>query len=568
MKLTTGLNLLGSRDVEKTLSKKILLANTTEKVIDKKALKSAVGAASDPVYFTNASSGSSMVFNPDIRFRNTFAFSPLTNINYRNDLLVFAENNEIKKAVNILANEIAIMDTETSKYPVYPKINLTFINDDKKDVAGAIQDYLNKIFYPKLWQYYNFKDEGLIEKIREFIITGKLAFEILFDNLKSPKDIVGILPLDPSSLQKVKQGDYVYYIQRAMSDSGKERTMHENQVILIEFNKYDFGYLSYVDRLRMSFNIMRSMQTSKILWFAAKSQVRMHIKLALGDIARTEGIQKLTEAKNQYINHYTFGDDGIVRFNNQPNNSGYREFFTGETASSGHPEIEEVNSNGPDLTEVDSLQFWEKLFWKDTEIPYDRIDPNSQDTWGFADVNSLRKIEVNFAKLINFWRKLLNEIFIKPIVIQLTLKEVEIGIDLELLDSIKMEWIAFNQYEKLAELEVLAKKVELATSISAFGEQENADGVTIKQIPLLWIVENLMDFSKEQLDTMDYARKKENVKLGFGADIAVGETSEEDEEEISEETSEEDEEETSEETSEEDEEETSEDIANHDDENF
>jgi hypothetical protein len=549
MKLTQGINILGARNIEKNISKKILLANTSDK-IDKKAQKNALGSASDPVYFTN---GNAFLFNPDIRYRNAFAFSPLTNINYRNDLLLFAENNEIKKAVSIIANETVIIDTEVNKYPVYPKINLTQITPDKQEIAKAIDEYLNQIFFPKLYQFYGLKEDGLIDLVKEFITTGKLCFELIYDNLKNPKDIIGTIPLDPSSIQKFKEGDYVYFVQKSLTDNnGKQRILNENQIVLIEWNKFDFGYVSYVDRLRMSFNIMRSMQTSKILWFAAKSQVRMHIKLAMGDVSRTEAIQKLTESKNQYINHFTFGDDGIVKFNNQPNNSGYREFFTAETSASGTPEIDEINTNGPDLTEVDSLQYWEKLFWKDTDIPFDRIDPNSSDSWGFTDVSSLRKIEVNFAKFINIIRKMMNQMFLKPIIIQLTLKEVEIGIDLSLLDSIKVEWLAFNEYDKLAEIEVMQKRVELATSIAEFGTMSDVNGVERKAIPLTWVVKNYLEFTQEQLKSMEEERKAQNKMLGFPDEtVLIEEETEEAEPVVKEEKP--------------DEKETAEDIANTDD---
>ena len=179
MKLTSGINILGARNIEKTISKKILLANTTDKV-EKKALKNAAGSASDPIYFTN---GTNFLFNPDIRYRNTFAFSPLTNINYRNDLLLFSENNEVKKAVNIIANETVIIDAEVNKYPVFPKINFTQIPEDKQDIAKAIDEYLNQIFFPKLYQFYQLKEDGLIDVIKEFITTGKLCYELIYLNI-------------------------------------------------------------------------------------------------------------------------------------------------------------------------------------------------------------------------------------------------------------------------------------------------------------------------------------------------------------------------------------------------
>ena len=512
MKLTTGIAMLATRNVEKNVSKKILYANTADKLANNKSvLNKAEAVPNDPIYFQNSSN---TVFNPDIRFNNTYGYSPLTNINYRNDLLVFAENQEIKKAVNIVSNECVTTQLKTNKYPVFPVINMTLIPEDKKNVAEKIQTYLDEVFYPKLWQFCDLKKNGLLEKIREYLVCGKLAFEILYDNLKNPKNIIGVIPIDPASLMKYKKDGLVYYVQRPIIDGTRERVLHENQVILIEWNPYDYGYVSYVDQLKRPFNIMRSMQTSKILWFAVKSQVRLHIKFNMGDVSRSEALNKLSTAKEKFANSFAFDDTtGQVKFNGRPNSIGYREFYTAETAASGSPEIEEVNTQGPDLTEVDSLQYWEKYYWKFTDIPYDRIDPNASDTWGFIDVTNLRKIELNFSKMIETIRDAMSEMFLKLITIQLTLQEIEIGIDLSLLDSIQINWVAFNEYDKLGELELLNKKIEICTNLAQFGEMEDANGTTRKAIPITWIMKNYLDFTPEQIESMEIARREENLSL-------------------------------------------------------
>lgn len=540
MKLTQSITSLNTKDLQKLVSKKITLANTSTKLgASKEALSKSVASASEPIFFTNSAN---LNFNPDIRFQNNYGFSPLTGINFRNDLLMFAENSEIKKAIKIIANEIIVTQMKSNKYPVFPVINLTQISEDKQEVASAIQKYLDEVFYPKLYQMLGLKKKGLSKIIKEYLTTGKIAFEIIYDNIKNPKDIIGIIPIDPATLQKFKKDDNVWYIQKPIMDSSSERILHENQVILIEWNEYDFGFVSYADKLRRPFNIMRSMQTSKVLWFATKSQVRMHIKLALGDMTRIDATDKLKNAREKFTNQYSFNDStGEVKFNNAPLNSGYREFFTAETANSGSPEIEEVNTNGPDLTEVDSLNWWQRSYWLETEIPYDRIDPNSSDSWGFTDVASLRKIEVNFSKFIEDIREQLNEMFLKPIIIQLTLQELEIGIDLSLLDTIEIDWQAFNQYDKLGELEIINKKVEIATNMVAFGELEDVNGKVRKMMPVTWVADNYLDFTPEQKQAMELARRKENVMLGFAPDGTEPEeeTVEETvEEELSEETAE------------------------------
>lgn len=509
MKLLSGTQILGSKNLEKKISKKILLANTSDKHPDKKILDKAFAISNDPYY-----NDKTLFINPDIRYRNYFNFSPLANIDYRNALLMFSENKEIKKAVSIIANEIVVLDSDNYTYPVRPVLNLASISDDKQKTGQAIIDYFDNIFYPKLWQFLNFKKGGLNDMLKEFLICGKIAYEIIFDNINSPKDIIGLQPIDASTLQKFKDGDYVYYVQKSPYGD-TDRVLHENQVILVEWNKYDFGYVSYVDGLRMSFNIMRSMQTSKILWFATKSQVRMHIKYAFGDVSREEAIQRLSEARNDYTNTMTFSEDGQVLFNNTPNNSGYREFFTAETTNSGTPEIEEVVGNGPDLTETDSLTHWEKLFWNDTGIPYDRIDPQADGSWGFLDVEAVSKTEIIFAKQIEAIRQMVEDIFLKPLIIQLTLKEVEIGIDLTLLDNIRLEWVTYNKYEKIADLELLSKKIELVSTFKELGEVTDASGNQVNLFPIGYLVRKYLDISETELKLIDEERKRQNIALGF-----------------------------------------------------
>src|SRR5690606_31449474 len=132
-------------------------------------------------------------------------------------------------------------------------------------------------------------------------------------------------------------------------------------------------------------------------WFAVKSQVRMHINFAMGDISRKEAMQRLSESQADFENTFEFDNtNGKIMFNGNPDTVGYHEYYTAETAGSGKPEIEEVNTQGPDLTEVDSLQYWEKLFYRATDVPFDRIDPNSSDTFSFIDVTNIRNVEKQF----------------------------------------------------------------------------------------------------------------------------------------------------------------------------
>lgn len=509
MKISNNIHRHVNNKLEKQLSKKIMLANTSAKQGDKLGF----ATPSNPLFFKN--SNNRYAFNPDIRYRANEGFSPFESISLRNMLLMLAQNNEIAKAINAISNEMIVTNLKSKKYPVYPIINKTLIDADKHEIVDAMMEYINEIFFPTIWQLLNLKNHGLKKLISEFLTTGKLAFEIVYDNIKRPREIVNIVPIDPSELSKFKQNGQIYYVRQAVA-GGKPVILHDNQVILVEENEYDYGYISYVHKLQRPFNVMRSMQNAKINWFAVKSQVRMHIKFNLGDVSRKQAEQLMIEGKDEYINDFNFNDaEGQMYFNGEPGVQSYLEYFTAETANSGSPEIEEVNTNGPDLTEVDSLQYWEKYYWKHTEIPFDRIDPSSSESWNFVDVSSIRKSELNFSKFILDNKILFNEIFLKPIIIQLTLKEVEIGVDLSLIDAISMEWVSFNNYDRLAEMEVIDKKIQLAQGLSTFGEMEDSEGRMIKKFPIDWIIDNYLDYNAKEKQSREDYFKRQQIELGF-----------------------------------------------------
>ena len=81
-----------------------------------------------------------------------------------------------------------------------------------------------------------------------------------------------------------------------------------------------------------------------------------------------------------------------------------------------------------------------------------------------------------------------------------------------------MKWIAFNQYEKLAELEVLNKKVEISSNITQFGTVMGPDGTERHMLPVSWVMKNFLDFTEDQLKSIEEERIRENRKLGFKDD--------------------------------------------------
>ena len=71
----------------------------------------------------------------------------------------------------------------------------------------------------------------------------------------------------------------------------------------------------------------------------------------------------------------------------------------------------------------------------------------------------------------------------------------------------------------------------MATNLAAFGEIEDVNGINRKMIPLSWIRDNYLDFTPEQVASMEVSRRKENIELGFNPDGTVPEEKPEETEE-------------------------------------
>lgn len=502
-------NIHKDREIMQSISKRLLHINSVNE-------SKGVTQSSNPLFLKNTNK---QMHNPDIRYQSVYRNDALSNIHFRNSLLLFSENKEIKKAIKIYINEILVTNLKTKKYPVYPVVNTTLLSEDKLELANTMQQYLDEVFYPKVWRWLGFHiKDGLKEKLEEYIKCGKLAFEIVYDNIKKPKDIVNIYPIDPSYLQKYRSDYQTWYIYRDNNHNGTEKILHESQIILIEYNKYDFGYMSMVDSVRRSFNIMRGMQTSKVGWFAAKSQVRIHINMAMGDMPRAKAEQEIYNQKSELMTTCEFDSiNGVVYFNGENSPQSYVEYITAETTNSGKPEIEEIIGTGVDLSETDSLTFWQKQYWSDWEIPYDRVDPSSVETWGFGEPSQLKKSEVNFSKNCLDIKEDFAEIFKQIIITQFTLKEAEIGVDLSLLDSIEINWVTFNEYEAPAELEMLSKRIDVAKQIIDFGQAEDADGRMRNIITPEWVMHNYLSdiFTPDQIKSLKKYSLLSDKRLGY-----------------------------------------------------
>lgn len=235
------------------VSNKLLNASRFGLYLDKKAIDKKVGE-SDDIRVENAANEygllANYIANIDIRYSkfNRETYNMFDELRKRNFLIQFSKNPEIEDIVDTLTEEV-IVKNPNEKFVASPIFNDLAVRDTvKKEVIDYINDYLVRA-YPRIYKMLNFKKDGAEKKLKEFLIEGRKAWEIIYDNLEKPKTIIGILPIDPLTLTPTwdEHGQLWYIQEPKFGLSAEKRLLHDSQIIYLEWDD-EYGRMSYVER--------------------------------------------------------------------------------------------------------------------------------------------------------------------------------------------------------------------------------------------------------------------------------------------------------------------------------
>ena len=128
----------------------------------------------------------------------------------REALRKLAVQPELEDILDTMCNEAIVYDTDLT-YFAEPFIEAQEINDFKPEVRKKINECMNtsfRKFYKMLNWKYNAWDD-----FKRWLIEGNLAWEIVYDSLDKPKNIIGLIPIDAATLTKKYENNKWYWIQ-------------------------------------------------------------------------------------------------------------------------------------------------------------------------------------------------------------------------------------------------------------------------------------------------------------------------------------------------------------------
>lgn len=422
---------------------------------------------------------------------------------------------ELEDILDTMTNECIVYDSDFT-YFAEPFIEAMELKDVKPKLRKEINKHMEqhfRRFYKMLnWKYRAWDD------FKRFLVEGTLAWEIVWDSLEKPTQIIGLVPIDPATLTRKFENNKWYWVQfKGMN--GKERTLMDAQVIYIEYQETNsITRQSYLERLIRPFNIYRIVEQAQLIWTITNASFKMQFTIPTKGMNQALMAQTVNSAMNRYKEDIKFEiETGELTVNGKTNMPFNKEYWMPES-DSGTPQIETIGGDGPDLNDNDQLKFFKNQLYKISKIPLNRFDQESGETWFGSDPTSVARTEIDFGRFVQRLRNTFSQIMIKPLQLQLAKDFPELQENRQILEGVSMQYHSYNLFEEMMDLELMQKRTDFIQSVKDSMIDMDVEGNEIKFFSSKFLVQKYLKLSTQDLDLNDKLKQEEIEDLNLAGD--------------------------------------------------
>lgn len=429
----------------------------------------------------------------DINLRKSISIFDKSYPKKREDLRKFAIQDEIEDILDTICDECIVYDDKN--YFCYP---LAFDDETlEPSTLEAIKIALETNF-KRVYQYFGFNNDiAAWSYFRKWLVDGYLAFEIIYN--KDQTRIIGFKELDPISLEPGldKEGKKVW--KQFKGQPNKERVVYDSQIIYISYaNVNTVNRVSYVERLIRSFNLLRIMEHSRVIWATVNSSFKTKFVIPVGGKSKTRAKQSLGVLMQNYRENIDFDtDSGELKVNGKAMMPFNKEYWL-PSGEAGEPTIETIGNDGPDLSDTDALKYFREKLIKVSKIPLSRFDMESPPSWEM-NAEGMTRDEIKFGRFVTRLRSVFQEILVKPLWIQMCLDFPELKEDDAFKAQIGIKYHRYNIFEEMKEIEILQKRLDFVQSMKDGLVEQDANMNDVKYFSSEFLIQRFLGLSSEDL---------------------------------------------------------------------
>lgn len=458
-------------------------------------------------------------FNPSIAGQNDYiAFFDKSYAQRVDFLRKFALQGEIDFITDTIADDTIIYDE--NGYFAYPDVKQLAARL-KPEKGKYIIDEINEA-YRQVYNAFHFNESHDAWAIfKKFLVEGIISYEIIYDNnVKTNKatGIKGFQELDPTTLEPAiifdPAGNEVKVWYQNKGDKLKERVIPDSNIIYITWTKANhISRISYVERLVRSFNMLRTIQNSRVIWNVQNAQKRLKFVIPIGTQNEAKARMRLDMLKNEYREDVIIDDlSGEIVVNGQPKFTFAKNFFF-PSNESGTTEISEIGVEGHDLSNTEQLKFFWQMFVLETKVPMSRFaniyGSNGDGTGeGIRGTDVISREEYAFSLFIKRCRNIYQELIIKPTWMQFCIKHPEFATNDILRSLLGIVYVEENIFILDKERKIAQAGADTISSLSGI---QNADGTPF--FSMRFLCEKYLGLTEDDYKLNEKYLKEEKEKM-------------------------------------------------------
>lgn len=423
----------------------------------------------------------------------------------RDYLREFSQNGEINFVLETIADESIVFDD--NQY--FCELDLTKLKTALNASYPKSEELITtcKKAFKRIYNLYGWNESNdAWYYYKKFLIDGFLAFEIIFeyDKNKNAKNIIAFKELDPITLEPMvvndKNGEEIKVWYQFRGDAERQRIIPDSNIIYISWAKGNFAdctRVSYLEGLTKSFNVLRQLENSRIIWNIQNSQKRIKISVPVGNLSPDRQRQRISELE-AYYNEDVFMDDssGEVTVNGMPKFS-FNKTYIFPSGGEGSPDISEIEAQGYDLNSIETLKYFWRRFVLETKVPANRflIDPTNQQGSAFLGDQNITREEYTFDRFIQRIQSIFKELILKPLWIQVCLKMPELAASEYFKTYLGIIYNEENLFTLAKERQILNDSTQTISSL--MGLSMNVGGVEKPVFSPKFLCEKYLGISEE-----------------------------------------------------------------------
>jgi hypothetical protein len=453
----------------------------------------------------------------DINGAQNLAFFDKDYENIRNQLREFAKFPEIENVLDIITDEIIVNDPNGYFCQVDAVTALNELDETFRDRFNRhVQDSFKRVYdamklESRAWYIVN-----------QFLIDGYIAEQLIYD--ESYSNIIGSNWIDPVHLQKglfkdtkgqLREG----WVQYPM-DPSKRKEVPDAMIVYISYaHNTQIERLSYVARLVRSFNVLRHIEQSLVMWTIMHSVFRLKMDIP----APTRGRGIVEEHLGRFYDRFKeeiFMDNtsGEISMNSTPNIPYYKNFMF-SVRDGQKTEISSVGAEGPDMSgSTGTLQYFTKKFIEATKVPSDRFKTEGGGGTHSVNAEGIVREEIRFNNFINRVRSRVAELILKPLRIQIFLKYPQLASNPSIYNGINIRFNRNNFFEETKNADLLTARTGLIGSLAGLMEEDGQTPYFSRE----FLVEQFLRLSHTEIERNRFLKEQAKTVKSFNPAAAGG----------------------------------------------